>query len=162
MLGQRSVGFSRGGTSIEKLLIRGTHYNAALQQSWNIDGPGWVKLVPLEVLTADTQMALYEQAWIDRLTLQGRGCYNLMPARENPPYVRKPPVPLPNEFVLKLSDVAAHLMVNVMTVGNLVRSGKLKAFRVGRHWRVKREALQAFIHRPASPKRPPSITEVNG
>lgn len=41
-------------------------------------------------------------------------------------------------------EVAAHWGVTSQTVYNLLRSGKLKGFKIGRDWRISEEAVHAF------------------
>jgi excisionase family DNA binding protein len=46
---------------------------------------------------------------------------------------------------LTLADVAAELNVSLKTARRLVIAGKLRAFKVGRVWRVRRGDLSAFV-----------------
>lgn len=52
---------------------------------------------------------------------------------------------LPEQEYMTLQEVAKLLRVNVATVRSLIRDKRLIGFKVGRRWRVSREALQAFI-----------------
>ena len=47
--------------------------------------------------------------------------------------------------VYKLEEVADILQVTRRTIYNWIYEGKLKAFKVGRAWRVSKEALEDFI-----------------
>ena len=47
--------------------------------------------------------------------------------------------------ILTVREVADYLRVPEKTVYQLVRSGKLPAFKAGRHWRVTSEAVGTFI-----------------
>lgn len=46
--------------------------------------------------------------------------------------------------VYTLEEVQNLLQVTRRTLYNWIKSGKLKAFRAGRQWRVTKEALEAF------------------
>ncbi|MDE6593069.1 MAG: helix-turn-helix domain-containing protein [Oscillospiraceae bacterium] len=43
-------------------------------------------------------------------------------------------------------DVADELCVSLTTVYNLLREGKLPGFKVGRVWRIPRDASERFIY----------------
>lgn len=47
--------------------------------------------------------------------------------------------------VLTVEEVAEILKVNIDTVRRLLRQGELPGVKVGRHWRVEREALRAYL-----------------
>lgn len=47
--------------------------------------------------------------------------------------------------LLNLTDVCCILGINKNTVARLCRSGRLKAFKAGREWRITRIALEAFV-----------------
>ena len=49
--------------------------------------------------------------------------------------------------ILTLDEVAAYLKISKKTVYKLVRSGVLPAFKAGKHWRVPRADLGAWIAR---------------
>lgn len=49
--------------------------------------------------------------------------------------------------VYTLKEVQDYLRVTRRTLYNWIKSGKLKAFKVGEHWRVTREALDEFTQR---------------
>lgn len=47
-------------------------------------------------------------------------------------------------------EVAEILNVNVYTVHGLLRSGRLRGFKIVTHWRVTHEALEEFMGRPVA------------
>jgi excisionase family DNA binding protein len=47
--------------------------------------------------------------------------------------------------VLTPEQVAVRLHISHLTVGNWLRSGKLKGVKVGRLWRVRERDLEAFL-----------------
>lgn len=49
--------------------------------------------------------------------------------------------------ILTPEEVAAYLRVSKKTVYKIVRSGALPAFKAGKHWRVRRADLGAWIAR---------------
>lgn len=49
--------------------------------------------------------------------------------------------------VLTIAQVAKYLQISEMTTYKLVKEGKIKAFKIGRHWRVKKEDLTEFIEK---------------
>ncbi|MGE4282741.1 MAG: helix-turn-helix domain-containing protein [Clostridia bacterium] len=49
--------------------------------------------------------------------------------------------------ILTVSQVAEYLQLSEMTTYKLVQEGKMPAFKIGRHWRVKKSDLNAFIER---------------
>lgn len=46
--------------------------------------------------------------------------------------------------VYTLKEIEALLQVTRRTIYNWIKGGKLKAFRVGKEWRVTKEALEEF------------------
>lgn len=52
-----------------------------------------------------------------------------------------------NKEILTVSQVAEYLQLSEMTTYKLVQEGKIPAFKIGRHWRVKKSDLDAFIER---------------
>jgi len=52
--------------------------------------------------------------------------------------------------VLKLAEVASILRLGRVTIWRLATSGKLKAFRAGKGWRVLRDDLDTFIKKGGS------------
>ncbi|MBP3953099.1 helix-turn-helix domain-containing protein [Bacillus suaedae] len=49
--------------------------------------------------------------------------------------------------IMTVSQVAEYLQLSEMTTYKLVQEGKIPAFKIGRHWRVKKEDLSEFIER---------------
>ena len=50
-----------------------------------------------------------------------------------------------SDEILTVNDVAEILYIGKNTVYSLLQSGELKAFRIGKSWRIPREALTQFI-----------------
>ncbi|MCC3380738.1 helix-turn-helix domain-containing protein [Paenibacillus farraposensis] len=59
------------------------------------------------------------------------------PDEDNPKQPNLPPT-------LDVLDVARHLKVSKYTVINRIKQGKLKAYKQGRHWKIKREWLLEY------------------
>jgi excisionase family DNA binding protein len=51
---------------------------------------------------------------------------------------------MPAQF-LTVAEVATHMRVSGMTIYRLIRSGELRAVRVGHSYRVPREALDEYL-----------------
>lgn len=49
--------------------------------------------------------------------------------------------------IMTVSQVAEYLQLSEMTTYKLVQEGKIPGFKIGRHWRVKRDDLDEFIER---------------
>ena len=49
--------------------------------------------------------------------------------------------------IMTVNDVAAYLKISEVTTYKLVQQGKIPAFKIGRHWRVKRIDLEEFIEK---------------
>ncbi len=49
--------------------------------------------------------------------------------------------------IMTVSEVAAYLKISEVTTYKLVQQGKIPAFKIGRHWRVKRTDLGEFIEK---------------
>lgn len=49
--------------------------------------------------------------------------------------------------IMTVSQVAKYLQISEMTAYKLVNEGKIPAFKIGRHWRVKKEDLGVFIEK---------------
>lgn len=49
--------------------------------------------------------------------------------------------------IMTVSQVAEYLQLSEMTTYKLVQEGKIPAFKIGRHWRVKRDDLDELIER---------------
>lgn len=52
--------------------------------------------------------------------------------------------------ILTLSEVAEYLKIPRKTAYKVVRSGDLRAFKAGKHWRVQRAELGAWIARQST------------
>ncbi len=50
------------------------------------------------------------------------------------------------DTLLTKEDVAKRLQISPLTVGNWLRSGKLKGIKVGRLWRIRESDLKAFLN----------------
>src|SRR5919199_6999768 len=59
--------------------------------------------------------------------------------------------PLDKEL-LSAEDVAALMGVKETTVWRWCREGKLPCLKVGKHWRIRREALEDFLNKSERPK----------
>jgi excisionase family DNA binding protein len=53
----------------------------------------------------------------------------------------------PQDQLLTPVEAAARLKISRLTVGDWLRSGKLKGVKVGRLWRVRESDLEAFLKR---------------
>ena len=49
--------------------------------------------------------------------------------------------------LLDTEDVAAYLGVGTVTVWRWCREGSLPCLKIGREWRIRREALESFLKR---------------
>ncbi|MFZ3580167.1 helix-turn-helix domain-containing protein [Virgibacillus sp. DJP39] len=49
--------------------------------------------------------------------------------------------------IMTVAQVAEYLQLSEMTTYKLVQENKIPAFKIGRHWRVKKEDLNEFIER---------------
>lgn len=47
--------------------------------------------------------------------------------------------------IMTITEVAEYLKISEITTYKFVQSGKIPAFKIGSHWRVKREDLAEFI-----------------
>jgi excisionase family DNA binding protein len=54
--------------------------------------------------------------------------------------------PLEKE-IMTITQVAEYLQISEMTTYKLVNEGKIEGFKIGRHWRVKKEDLTEFIEK---------------
>jgi excisionase family DNA binding protein len=52
------------------------------------------------------------------------------------------------DALLTVAEVAHYLHVVTMTVYRMIDRGDLKAVKVGRVWRVRREDLERYLNRP--------------
>jgi excisionase family DNA binding protein len=76
-----------------------------------------------------------------------------------------------NERLLTIEEVAARLQLSPLTVGDMLRDGRMPGFKLGRLWRVREEDLDRYIRdkaaageeaqraRAAKPKRPKKGTK---
>lgn len=55
--------------------------------------------------------------------------------------------------IMTISQVAEYLQISEMTTYKLVQEGKIPGFKIGRHWRVKREDLHDLIEELKKGKR---------
>jgi excisionase family DNA binding protein len=55
---------------------------------------------------------------------------------------------LPNDRLYSIAEVAQHLGMRPDTVTTWVKSGRLKASRIGRYWRIRPQDLEAFLDAP--------------
>ncbi|WP_174733201.1 helix-turn-helix domain-containing protein [Mesobacillus harenae] len=49
--------------------------------------------------------------------------------------------------IMTVSQVAEYLQLSEMSTYKLVQEGKIPAFKIGRHWRVKKEDITEFIEK---------------
>ena len=49
--------------------------------------------------------------------------------------------------IMTITQVAEYLQLSEMTTYKLVQEGKIPGFKIGRHWRIKRDDLVEFIER---------------
>lgn len=49
--------------------------------------------------------------------------------------------------IITVSQVAEFLQLSEMTTYKLIQEGTIPAFKIGRHWRIKREDLDELIER---------------
>ena len=47
--------------------------------------------------------------------------------------------------IMTVTQVAEYFQISEMTTYKLVQEGTIPAFKIGRHWRVKRDDLDVFI-----------------
>jgi excisionase family DNA binding protein len=52
---------------------------------------------------------------------------------------------MPRERLLTVAEVADHMRVSSMTVYRLIKSGSLKAVRVGKNYRIRANDLDAYL-----------------
>lgn len=53
---------------------------------------------------------------------------------------------MPRERLLTVAEVADHMRVSSMTVYRLIKSGSLKAVRVGKNYRIRANDLDSYLH----------------
>jgi excisionase family DNA binding protein len=49
--------------------------------------------------------------------------------------------------IMTIAQVAEYFQISEMTTYKLVQEGKIPAFKIGRHWRVKKEDLSLYIQK---------------
>ncbi|MCM3594192.1 helix-turn-helix domain-containing protein [Metabacillus idriensis] len=49
--------------------------------------------------------------------------------------------------IMTISQVAEYLQISEMTTYKLVQEGKIPGFKIGRHWRVKKDDLNETIEK---------------
>lgn len=49
--------------------------------------------------------------------------------------------------IMTINQVAEYFQISEMTTYKLVQDGSIPAFKIGRHWRIKRDDLDEFIER---------------
>jgi excisionase family DNA binding protein len=49
--------------------------------------------------------------------------------------------------IMTIAQVAEYFQISEMTTYKLVQEGKIPAFKIGRHWRVKKEDLSIYIEK---------------
>lgn len=54
------------------------------------------------------------------------------------------------DVVFGTEGAAAYLAISLPTLMDLIRSGRLKAARVGRQWRIRRSWIDAFLENAAA------------
>jgi excisionase family DNA binding protein len=52
---------------------------------------------------------------------------------------------MPRERLLTVAEVADHMRVSSMTVYRLIKSGSLKAVRVGKNYRIRANDLDSYL-----------------
>lgn len=48
---------------------------------------------------------------------------------------------------MTITQVAEYLQISEVTTYKLVSEGKINAFKIGRHWRIKKDDLNEFIEK---------------
>jgi excisionase family DNA binding protein len=49
--------------------------------------------------------------------------------------------------IMTIAQVAEYFQISEMTTYKLVQEGRIPAFKIGRHWRVKKEDLSIYIEK---------------
>ncbi|WP_252187810.1 helix-turn-helix domain-containing protein [Anaeromonas frigoriresistens] len=52
-----------------------------------------------------------------------------------------------DDEIMTISEVANYLKISEVTTYKFVKEGKIPGFKIGRHWRVKKEDLTEFIEK---------------
>lgn len=53
--------------------------------------------------------------------------------------------PVPNEAFYSAQELADNLRVNVMTIYRYIKAGRLKAYKIGRDFRIDKQEFQMFL-----------------
>lgn len=52
-----------------------------------------------------------------------------------------------NNDILRIEDVMEYLNIGKNTIYGLLQSGELKAFRIGKLWKIPRKALEEYVEK---------------
>ena len=52
-----------------------------------------------------------------------------------------------NNDILRIEDVMEYLNIGKNTIYGLLQSGELKAFKIGKLWKIPRKALEEYVER---------------
>ena len=52
-----------------------------------------------------------------------------------------------NNDILRIEDVMEYLNIGKNTIYGLLQSGELKAFRIGKLWKIPRKAVEEYVER---------------
>lgn len=52
-----------------------------------------------------------------------------------------------NNDILKIEDVMEYLNIGKNTIYGLLQSGELKAFRIGKLWKIPRKAVEEYVEK---------------
>lgn len=52
-----------------------------------------------------------------------------------------------NNDILRIEDVMEYLNIGKNTIYSLLQSGELKAFRIGKLWKIPRKALEEYVEK---------------
>jgi len=57
-----------------------------------------------------------------------------------------------NNDILRIEDVMEYLNIGKNTIYSLLQSGELKAFRIGKLWKIPRKALEEYVEKAMNGK----------
>lgn len=57
-----------------------------------------------------------------------------------------------NNDILRIEDVMEYLNIGKNTIYGLLQSGELKAFRIGKLWKIPRKALEEYVEKAMNSK----------
>lgn len=57
-----------------------------------------------------------------------------------------------NNDILRIEDVMEYLNIGKNTIYGLLQSGELKAFRIGKLWKIPRKALEEYVEKAMNGK----------